>query len=144
MISACGSGEESSQKRVVSRVATQAAFVKNEACAECHQKETDEWSGSHHDLAMQVATEKTVLADFNNTSFKYFGVTSRFFKKDGKFFVYSDGPDGQMADFEVKYTFGVEPLQQYLVEFPGGRLQSLTIAWDTQRKRSHLTIRSRG
>jgi len=135
MISACGSGEESSQKRVVSRVATQAAFVKNEACAECHQKETDEWSGSHHDLAMQVATEKTVLADFNNTSFKYFGVTSRFFKKDGKFFVYSDGPDGQMADFEIKYTFGVEPLQQYLVEFPGGRLQSLTIAWDTQRKR---------
>ena len=45
------------------------------------------------------------------------------------------GPDGELADFEITYTFGVEPLQQYLVEFPGGRLQCLTIAWDTERGR---------
>jgi predicted CXXCH cytochrome family protein len=40
-----------------------------------------------------------------------------------------------MADFEVKYTFGVYPLQQYLIEFPGGRVQCLTIAWDTEERR---------
>ena len=45
-----------------------------------------------------------------------------------------DGPDGKLADFDVKYTFGVEPLQQYLVELAGGRLQALSIAWDTRRK----------
>ena len=131
----CGSREESTEKRGAKRASIQTAFVKNDTCAECHQKQYQEWSGSHHDLAMQTVTDKTVFGDFNETSFTHFGVTSRFFKKDRKFFVNTEGPDGKLADFEIKYTFGVEPLQQYLIEFPHGRLQSLTIAWDTQRKR---------
>ena len=56
------------------------------------------------------------------------------FATDGKFFVETDGPDGKLATFEVKYTFGVDPLQQYLIEFPDGRLQALSIAWDTRPK----------
>ena len=64
----------------------------------------------------------------------YFGVHSRFFKKDEKFFVETDGPDGKLATFEVKYTFGIDPLQQYLIEFPDGRIQALSIAWDSRPK----------
>jgi tetratricopeptide (TPR) repeat protein len=75
------------------------------------------------------------LGDFNDAEFTHFGVTSRFFKKDGKFFVHTEGPEGEMADYEIKYTFGLEPLQQYLVEFPMGKIQSLTIAWDAIEKR---------
>ena len=71
---------------------------------------------------MQHATDKTVLGDFNDARFDYYDVTSRFFRKDGRFFVETDGPDGKLAAFEVKYTFGVDPLQQYLIEFPDGRL----------------------
>ncbi|HSG81066.1 MAG TPA: tetratricopeptide repeat protein, partial [Gemmatimonadota bacterium] len=66
--------------------------------------------------------------------FQYRDITARFFKKDGKFYVNTQGPDGQPAEFEIAYAFGVEPLQQYLIPFPGGRLQSLTIAWDTERQ----------
>ena len=33
------------------------------------------------------------------------------------------------------YTFGVAPLQQYLIALPGGRLQPLQIAWDSERRR---------
>ncbi len=44
----------------------------------------------------------------------------------------TEGPDGEIAEFRVAYTFGVEPLQQYLIEFPDGRLQALNIAWDTR------------
>ena len=83
---------------------------------------------------MAHATDKSVLGDFNNTSFDYYGVTSRFFRKDGKFFVETDGPDGKLATFQVKYTFGVDPLQQYLIEFPDGRVQALSIAWDSRPK----------
>jgi tetratricopeptide (TPR) repeat protein len=83
---------------------------------------------------MQAANASTVLGDFGNTKFRYFGVESTFFLRDGKFMVRTDGPDGKLADFEVKYTFGVAPLQQYLIAFPGGRLQSLGIAWDTRPK----------
>ena len=83
---------------------------------------------------MQHATEKTVLGDFNDARFDYYGVASRFFRKDGRFFVETDGPDGKLATFEVKYTFGVDPLQQYLIAFPDGRLQALSIAWDSRPK----------
>ena len=41
---------------------------------------------------------------------------------------------GKLANFRIKYTFGVYPLQQYLVEFPDGRLQALSIAWDARPK----------
>ena len=75
-----------------------------------------------------------MLGDFNDATFDYYGVRSRFFRKDGKFLVETDGPDGKLATFEVKYTFGVDPLQQYLIEFPDGRLQALSIAWDSRPK----------
>ena len=109
------------------------AYVDDASCADCHAREHEAWSGSHHDLAMQEATAETVLGDFDGATFTHFGVTSRFFVRDGRFFVNTEGPDGRLADFELAYTFGVEPLQQYLAAFPGGRLQSLTIAWDTAR-----------
>ncbi len=112
-----------------------AAFVGSLKCKECHQKEYDKWLHSNHDHAMDAANEKTVLGDFNNAVFQAHGVTSRFYKKDGKFFVHTQGPEGKMGDFEVLYTFGWFPLQQYLVPFPGGRFQCLPIAWDVREKK---------
>lgn len=109
-------------------------FIGRTACAACHEQQNRLWQGSHHDLAMQEANETTVLGDFNGAEFRKDGVTSRFFQRDGSFWVRTDGPDGQLADFEVKYAFGFTPLQQYLLELPGGRLQALSIAWDSRPK----------
>ena len=81
---------------------------------------------------MQPPTEDTVAGDFSNARFTYAGVTSTFSRRDGRFVVRTDGPDGHLADYDVKYTFGVAPLQQYLIELPGGRLQALSIAWDSR------------
>jgi tetratricopeptide (TPR) repeat protein len=83
---------------------------------------------------MQHATAETVLGNFNEARHAFQGVTSTFFKRDGRFFVRTDGPDGRLADFEIRYTFGLAPLQQYLVELPGGRLQALAVGWDTRPK----------
>ena len=113
-------------------VPTDTTYVGVAACKQCHAEQVTAWRGSHHDLAMQRATLATVLGDFNNAEFTHFGVTSRFYKTDDRFYVNTEGPDGQLADFAIKYTFGVHPLQQYLVEFDGGRLQALSIAWDTR------------
>jgi predicted CXXCH cytochrome family protein len=112
-----------------------AAFVGRDKCIDCHEKEYKNWQNSHHDLAMDVADEKTVLGNFNDSIFEHKGIRTRFFRKDNKFFVNTQGPDGKMKDFEIKYTFGYTPLQQYLIPFPGGRLQCLTIAWDVEKKR---------
>ena len=81
---------------------------------------------------MQHANEDTVLGDFDGASLSHYGVTSHFFKKDGSFFVNTENAEGNMTDFEIKYTFGIDPLQQYLIEFPNGHYQALGIAWDTQ------------
>jgi predicted CXXCH cytochrome family protein len=112
----------------------EATFVGSETCAGCHQAEAKLWRGSQHQLAMAHATDQSVLGNFSDATFDYFGVKSRFFRKDRKYLVETDGPDGKLAVFEIKYTFGLDPLQQYLVEFPDGRLQSLSIAWDTRPK----------
>ncbi|MCU0806113.1 MAG: tetratricopeptide repeat protein, partial [Burkholderiales bacterium] len=110
------------------------SYVGGAHCASCHEKEREAWKGSHHDRAMAEATEATVVGDFRGAKFTHAGVTSTFFRRDGKFFVNTDGPDGKLADFEIKYTFGFTPLQQYLVDFPGGRVQALGIAWDARPK----------
>lgn len=111
---------------------TDNTYVGANTCVACHQSESEAWKGSHHDLAIQAANAETVLGDFNNTTFRHHGVESTFFKRDTQFFVRSDGPDGKLTDYAIKYTFGVTPLQQYLIEFPGGRLQALGIAWDSR------------
>jgi len=111
-----------------------AGYVGSQSCGKCHAAESTAWSGSQHAVAMQVPDERTVLGDFNDSSFEHFGVTSRFFRRDGKFVVRTDGPDGKLADFEVRRTFGVYPLQQYLLDIGGGRLQALSIAWDSRPK----------
>ena len=107
-------------------------YVGVDRCAQCHERETELWRDSHHDLAMAEAGPQTVLGDFNNTAFTAHGVTYRFYTKDGNFMVRADGRDGELDDYRVAYSFGWYPLQQYLIEFPGGRLQSLGVAWDAR------------
>ena len=110
-------------------------YVGDKACQNCHAREHKSWSNSHHALAMQVATDKTVLGDFNNAAFKANGFTTTFFKKNSNFFVRTDGADGKLHDFKIKHVFGLYPLQQYLIPFPDGRVQVLDIAWDARSKK---------
>src|ERR1700736_3857421 len=111
-----------------------ATFAGSETCAGCHQAQAELWQSSQHKHAMAHAIDKSILGNFNDAGFYYYGVHSRFFRNDEKFFVETDGPDGKLATFEIKYTFGVDPLQQYLIEFPDGRLQALSLAWDARPK----------
>ena len=108
------------------------AFVGSQSCSECHAAQFDLWQESHHALAMQAATPDTVLGDFTGAEFRYFDVTTTFFAQDGQFLVRTDNNVGELEDFTVKYTFGIEPLQQYLIEMPAGHVQALPIAWDTR------------
>jgi hypothetical protein len=112
--------------------ASSASYVGAAACGQCHAAELKAWTGSHHQLAMQEANAATVLGDFDNATFRYNDVESTFLRRDNKFIARTDGPDGKLTDYEVKYVFGVTPLQQYLIEFPGGRYQALSIAWDAR------------
>jgi Flp pilus assembly protein TadD len=83
---------------------------------------------------MQEATDEAVLGDFHDVSFEHYGVRSTFFRRDGKFMVKTDGPDGKLQEYPIAYTFGVDPIQQYLIAFPGGRYQALNVVWDARPK----------
>ncbi len=100
------------------------AFVGAKSCGACHTEQYRAWSGSHHAAAMQMANDDTFLGDI--------AVSSIFSKLDGEYRARMENADGELQDFDIKYTFGVSPLQQYLVEFPGGRLQALPLAWDSR------------
>jgi tetratricopeptide (TPR) repeat protein len=125
------------QKYLQRPVASQpiATFVGSKKCMDCHKAEYDKWRNSDHDRAMDVASDKTVLGDFNSAEVEFHGVASRFYHRGKKFFVHTRGPEGKMGEFEITHTFGWYPLQQYLVPFAGGRLQCLPIAWDVKKKR---------
>ena len=110
-------------------------YVGVSTCETCHAAETRRWRGSHHDLAMQKPDERTVQGDFGGRRFEHQGVVTTFSKRDGRYRVRTDGPDGKLAEFEVAFLFGVTPLEQYLLELPGGRLQALGIAWDSRPKK---------
>jgi Flp pilus assembly protein TadD len=124
-----GAASDTTPKPPAARGAT---FVGREKCAPCHAEELRRWTGSHHDLAMQEPTPDTVLGDFENARFTHYGVVSTFTRKDEKYFVRTDGPEGKLTEYPIAYTFGVYPLQQYLIAFPGGRYQALNVVWDAR------------
>ena len=109
-------------------------LVGDAKCVSCHEKEVKEWKGSHHDMAMKLPNKDTVKGNFNNAEFTHKGRTSKFFMKGDDYYVTTPNAKGEMQEFKVIYTFGIHPLQQYIVEFPKGRKQCLHIAWDDVKK----------
>ena len=81
---------------------------------------------------MQVASPDSVLGDFSGVTVPYFDSGATFTARDNQFFVKTDNASGELVDFRITHTFGVTPLQQYLVELPGGRKQALQYAWDSR------------
>ncbi len=130
VLSACGSGDVPPENADATP-----AYVTAAVCTSCHAREFESWEGSDHDLAMAHAAPETVLGDFDGVVLVHEGVESRFFREGERYRVVTEGVAGRIDTFDVKYTFGVRPLQQYLVELSNGRVQALTIAWDTERKR---------
>ncbi|WNC74155.1 multiheme c-type cytochrome [Thalassotalea psychrophila] len=111
-----------------------AEYVGTEQCTDCHNEQAKAWQGSHHDMAMRHAKPDSVLGDFNNVSLEFRGKTNRFYMKQDQYWVNIEGPDGKFHDYQIKYTFAYEPLQQYMVEFSDGRVQLIPFAWDSRTK----------
>ncbi len=138
--SACDSKKKNSQK--VPSQEVQAVQLRDDmyageiTCKKCHPQEYADWKGSHHDLAMMKVDTSSVLADFNHTSFtNQDGMKTGFYRKENEYWVNTQGPDGKYYDYQVVFTFGITPLQQYIVKFPDGKFQCLSTAWDTIEKK---------
>lgn len=129
IVASCGSPNDSG---VVTEFDTEATYAGSAACAGCHEEQYRAWRDSHHRMAMQPPSEETVVGDFSGSRFGYAGFDYEFYERDGAYYVVADDESGEAREFEIEYTFGIYPLQQYLVALPGGRLQALGVAWDAR------------
>jgi tetratricopeptide (TPR) repeat protein len=123
------------QPPVARAAAAPPAWADEASCAGCHAEAARAWRGSHHAKAMMAPSAENVRGAFDGREFRHAGTTTKFFRRDDRYVVRTDGPDGKPADFDVRWTFGWAPLQQYLLELPGGRLQPLQVAWDAPKAR---------
>lgn len=114
--------------------AAEAEFVGAEQCIDCHAEEVQAWQGSHHDMAMKHADAASVLGNFNDQKIRHKGQENRFYKKNDQFWVALEDATGDVVDYQILYTFGFEPLQQYMVAFDDGRIQLIPYAWDSRPK----------
>ncbi|MCL4410454.1 multiheme c-type cytochrome [Aliidiomarina haloalkalitolerans] len=109
-------------------------WVDETTCQQCHLDQVKEWQGSHHQLAMLQPDTTSVRGPFNGTQFQTVDESFLFFNEAGRYFVETQKRSGTKMVYPVAYTFGWEPLQQYLIETEPGRLQALSVAWDTERE----------
>jgi tetratricopeptide (TPR) repeat protein len=110
-------------------------FIGSSKCQSCHSKEFNDWQSSDHFLAMQEMNDSSVLGNFQSSHFNSDGVTNHFTKKNQTYFLSTEEMDGSKKEYTLKYTFGYFPLQQYLVETEGGRLQSTRVSWNSRDKK---------
>ena len=135
----CNNDVKKAYSSVDINITEEATFVGSNSCKSCHETEYNLWENSHHDQAMKIADSTSILANFNDVTFEHNNVKSHFYKKDGDYYVNTQGEDGEYADYKIIYTFGFTPLQQYIVQFPNGEYNCLLTAWDSvENKWYHL------
>jgi len=129
-------------------------------CQACHASQAHDWQQSHHAKAMQIPDRQTVLAPFAGEVATYDGLSARFSKavesapveeqdqtgsvkntlvhlkkEDPSAFVIALEDAGRPEAggvYQVRYTFGFSPLQQYLIEKAPGQNQVAPFAFDTR------------
>ena len=106
------------------------AYVTTAVCAGCHAEVYARWAGSLHDRAMEPASEASILGDLASAPFEQRG--DEFFVRAESAGEGSEAMRATPGEHRLRYTFGALPLQQYLAEQPGGRLQVLPFAWDAR------------
>ncbi len=97
-------------------------YAGSAACRDCHESVYAAWSASHHAAAMQPASPENVLASTPAQ------VGDAVFESHGDGYRLRAGEQTH----PVTHTFGVSPLQQYLVQAANGRLQAFNHAWDAR------------
>ena len=111
--------------------AEEPGYNRLERCSACHTDFYAKWRKSLHSVAMQVASDSTVLGDFTaHNVHDYAGVKTRMFVQDGRHVMETGGPDGKRRTYPIEYTIGVRQHQVFLTWFPGGRWQVLPVYYD--------------
>lgn len=100
-------------------------------CGDCHADEVHQWRLSQHAAAMAPASPASVFGDFSGATYRDSELQVQFSREDDAYVVRTT-ENGKTEKWTVQYTFGLHPLQQYLIDIGDGRLQAFNIAWDSR------------
>lgn len=114
------------------------AYTGSGECRACHADRHESWARTYHRTMTQRALPGAVLGDFDDASYEYRGVTSRFTREGDRHFITTldaeDPESGRLTRYEVALTVGSRRVQQYVTRI-GTRHWRLPLAWDVERGR---------
>jgi tetratricopeptide (TPR) repeat protein len=111
-----------------------AEYAGSASCRECHAAQYEPWSISNHGLAERPPRDDLDAPAFHPPrTFSHGNQTTEVRQRDGRREVVTLGLGGKPEPFTVERVIGHEPLRQYLVSAPGGRLQTLEASYDPKR-----------
>jgi predicted CXXCH cytochrome family protein len=108
-------------------------YIKSTNCMACHENHFDSWNKTHHSKMTQIASSKSVLADFTQT-FEYQGIVAKPEQIGEDFYLNFKYPNGQTERNKIKFTIGSRRIQQYATEKDGKTIR-LPIAWHIEQNR---------
>ncbi|HYG23977.1 MAG TPA: tetratricopeptide repeat protein [Verrucomicrobiae bacterium] len=107
------------------------AFAGSASCRECHRDTFEQWHGSHHQLAERPIDPQLDSRAFEpERRFQHGSQSVRVFLSNNVPWIEAIGLSGKPEVHAVARVLGHDPLRQFLVEFPGGRLQAMEAAYD--------------
>lgn len=104
------------------------------ACRRCHPDHQQSWRRTYHRTMTQEATAESVLGDFDDARFEYFGVPAALTRR-GERFLMTLGAGAAARTFEIARTVGSRRYQQYLADDGRGQLVRLPLAWHVEEGR---------
>lgn len=132
-LAGCGCDKRKSAEEKVERARQEitlgaASFVGRAACEQCHDEHMKSYAWSLHDRTLSEPSGQVLAAPFGGESVKGKHVAATFTRKDGRPVIESGGT------LPVKYTIGVDPIQQYVVEVGAGDLRIFGAAFDNRSR----------
>ena len=111
-----------------------ATYAGSESCRECHRQLHDLWAKSNHGNAeRRLKPEMDGSAFIPEHGIHHGSQESAAIAKDGTFSVKTLGFENRIEAYPLARLVGHDPLRQFLVERPGGRFQTLELAFDPKR-----------
>ena len=111
------------------------AFTGSVSCRQCHEQFYELWAPSHHGLAMQSYTAEFAKTNLTPqaTDIKIGKFNYRAEIETNKGWVRETGSEGQRT-FSIKHVLGGKNVYYFLTPYEKGRLQTLPVAYDVNKK----------
>lgn len=110
------------------------SYTQSATCNRCHPEHYKSWHKTYHRTMTQTATSEAIVGNFDNATYTYEGIVSRFRRVGEEFYIDTLGSSGRMESFKIVRTVGSRRIQQYITKI-GDKHMRLPLAWNIEEKR---------